>query len=270
MVIPSPLQELADERLGGVRLLLKRDDLIHPQLPGNKWRKLRHNLAAARGQATLLTFGGAYSNHILATAYAGREHGFATVGVIRGEPHAELNPVLAAATAYGMTLTYLDRSSYRAPDIAKLTEEFGDFYLIPEGGANALGVRGCAELVAELATPFDVICCAAGTGTTLAGVATALGPHQHAIGFPVVKGGGYLAAEVRRLQGTPTTNFSLRTDFHFGGFARIPPALTAFTADFQARHTISLNPVYEAKMMAGLFTIIAGFPPGTTVVALLA
>ncbi|WP_245805184.1 1-aminocyclopropane-1-carboxylate deaminase/D-cysteine desulfhydrase [Amycolatopsis australiensis] len=173
--LPSPLVELRDERLElyGVELLLKRDDLIHPEVPGNKWRKLRYNLEAARGErfARLLTFGGAFSNHIRATAAAGYYLDFETVGVIRGEAHLPLNDALAYATGRGMVLTYLDRATYRRktePDVlARLLQQFGPCYVLPEGGSNGLAVRGCAELVAEITVDFDVIACACGTGGTL-------------------------------------------------------------------------------------------------------
>lgn len=172
--MPSPVAELEDERLvaGGIRVLLKRDDLIHPELPGNKWRKLKYNLAAARDQGhdTLLTFGGAYSNHIRATAAAGHYASFRTIGVIRGEEHLPLNPSLSYAVARGMQLTYLDRTTYRAKAstevVESLHQEFGDFYLLPEGGSNQAAVIGCSELPAEIDDHFDLFCCAVGTGST--------------------------------------------------------------------------------------------------------
>src|SRR5207253_3732925 len=142
-----------------------RDDLIHPEIPGNKWRKLKYNLAAAtrEGREVLLTFGGAYSNHVRATAAAGYYFGFSTVGVIRGEEHLPLNPTLAFAVDHGMQLTYMDRQTYRDKDdpavMAELRRSFGDFYLLPEGGSNACAVRGCAEMPAEIRMGFDVICC---------------------------------------------------------------------------------------------------------------
>ncbi|WP_203782963.1 1-aminocyclopropane-1-carboxylate deaminase/D-cysteine desulfhydrase [Paractinoplanes rishiriensis] len=274
--LPSPLDELADERTGGVRVLLKRDDLIHPDFPGNKWRKLKYNLPAA---GTVLTFGGAWSNHILATAAAGHHFGFGTVGVIRGEEHHPLNPVLARAAGFGMRLAYVDRTTYRSRAepafLGRLRDRFGDFHLIPEGGANAAALRGTAELVDEIESPFDVLACACGTGATLAGAATALAPGRRAVGFPVLRGGDYLTGEIRRLQreyGVPTANWSLEPDFHFGGFARRTPVLEGFVSDFHARHGVALDPVYEGKMMSGLLTLIGRgvFRPGTTVVALLA
>lgn len=282
--LPSPLEPLDDARAArrGVRILLKRDDLIHPDLPGNKWRKLAPNLAAAReqGYSTLLTFGGAYSNHLSATAAAGHYFGFDTVGVVRGEEHLPLNPVLAKATGFGMRLTYLDRTAYRAKQtptvLDPLLAEFGRCYVLPEGGSNALAVRGCADPVAEMIEPFDTICCAVGTGGTLAGIASALEPGRRALGFAVLKGGGFLRADVAALQTAGyqrvTGNWSIETGFHTGGYARQSPELARFIADFEHEHGIRLNRVYEAKMMLGLMSLLerGRFAPGGTVVALLA
>jgi 1-aminocyclopropane-1-carboxylate deaminase len=282
--LPSPLEPLEDARSArrDVRILLKRDDLIHPDLPGNKWRKLAPNLAAAQdqGHTTLLTFGGAYSNHLSATAAAGYYFGFATIGVVRGEQHLPLNPVLAKAAAFGMRLTYLDRTAYRVKHtpavLDALRQEFGHCYLLPEGGSNALAVRGCAGLVAEIAEPFDAICCAVGTGGTLAGIASALEGGRRAVGFAVLKGGGFLHADVAALQTAGcrrvTGNWSIETGFHGGGYARRSPELARFAADFEHEHGVRLDPVYEAKMMLGLMNLVEGgrFAPGSTIVALLA
>ena len=181
---PSPLAEVADDRLSrhGVRLLLKRDDLIHPDLPGNKFRKLRLNLAAAvaAGHDTLLTFGGAYSNHLRAVAAAGRLLGLRTVGVVRGEELAgrPLNPSLAAAAADGMRLDFVDRATYRRkaePEVlAALLDRHGRAYVLPEGGSNAAAAVGCADLGRELRGAADVVAVACGTGGTLAGLAAGL------------------------------------------------------------------------------------------------
>ncbi|GAB2832871.1 pyridoxal-phosphate dependent enzyme [Actinocorallia aurea] len=270
-VPPTPLVPIVDDRLGGVRLLLKRDDLIDPQIPGNKWRKLRHNLAeaAAQGHDTLLTFGGAYSNHIRATAAAGRRCGFRTIGIIRGEEHAPLNPVLEFATAQGMELRYVSRTAYRDKPVPP-----GRFYVLPEGGSNGLAVRGCVELAEEITEPYDVLCCPVGTGGTLAGLSLGLRPGARALGFAVLKGGGFLADEVRRLQaehGRTSESWSLRTDFHHGGYARTTPELTAFTADFTTRHGVRLDPIYTGKMLFGVYTMAATgeLPPGTTVIAVI-
>ena len=269
--LPSPLVELPS--VGGVRLWLKRDDLVHPELPGNKWRKLKYNLVAARGARQLLTFGGAYSNHLRAVAAAGRLCGFETIGVVRGEEHLPLNESLAFAVERGMRLTYLDRTAYRRKTevLDRLHDEFGDFFLIPEGGSNDLALPGYRELVEEIEIPFDVLCCPCGTGGTLAGLAMALRPGQRAIGFSALKGGGFLTEDVAGLQGRPTGNWSIETEFHFGGFAKRTAELDGFIAGFERDHGIVLEWVYVAKMMYGLTELIrrGRFEPGTRIVAVI-
>lgn len=282
--LPSPLEPLSDDRIGrhGVTLLLKRDDLIHSDLPGNKWRKLAPNLteAQASDRRTLLTFGGAYSNHLAATAAAGYYFGFETIGVVRGEEHLPLNDVLATAVRFGMRLTYLDRMTYRdkrSPVVlGRLHDLFGDCYVLPEGGSNALAVQGCVAIPREIHEPFDIIAAAVGTGGTLAGIAGGLGSNQRALGFAVLKGGDFLRTDVANLQaeafGQSTANWQIETEFHFGGYAKRTPDLVAFIDDFDERHGIRLNRVYEAKMMYGLYALMdrGAFQPGTTVVAVLA
>ncbi|MEU6852573.1 pyridoxal-phosphate dependent enzyme [Actinacidiphila alni] len=282
--LPSPLVEVTDERFAahGVRLLLKRDDLIHAGLPGNKYRKLLPNLAEAvrGGHRTLLTFGGAWSNHLRATAAAGRLLGLATVGVVRGDELAgrPLNPSLARAAADGMRLEFMDRAAYRRkaePQVlAALVERYGPAYVLPEGGSNALAARGAAELGRELAGAADVAAVAVGTGGTLAGLAAGLGEGAEAIGFPVLRG-DFLAAEVLRLQqeafGGRRGRWRLDGRFHHGGYARTTPELTAFAADFGARHGLRPEPVYVAKMLHGLLTLTGegAFPPGTRLAAVI-
>lgn len=265
--LPSPIEEIRDERIAdaGVRLLLKRDDLIHPDFPGNKWRKLKYNLVAA-GQRPVLTFGGAYSNHIRAIAAVGALLGFETVGVIRGEEHLPLNPTLQFAVDHGMRLSYLDRQAYR-----QKSTTYEDFYVIPEGGSNDLAVKGCAELPAEIIEDFDVICCSCGTGGTLAGIAKGLTNGQRAIGFSALKGGESLNGEVRRLQGEDSKNWRIETEFHFRGYAKRTAELDEFIDDFERRHGIRLEWVYEAKMLYGVFALASRgeLRPGTTVVAVI-
>jgi 1-aminocyclopropane-1-carboxylate deaminase len=281
--LPSPVVEVDDDRLAaaGVRVLLKRDDLIHPEVPGNKWRKLKYNIATARelGYEALLTFGGAYSNHIRATAAVGYYYGFSTIGVVRGEEHLPLNASLQYAVSRGMRLTYLDRTMYRAKTsdtvIDALRQEFGDFYLIPEGGSNADAVRGCAELQAELDLSFDVLFCAVGTGGTLAGVAAGTRPDQVVVGVPVLKDGAFLEDAIVGLQqqvyGARTGSWRLECDYHFGGYAKRTRELDEFIDDFEARHGLRLDWVYEAKMMYALFDQVArdALPRGTTIVVLI-
>ncbi|MFC8225462.1 1-aminocyclopropane-1-carboxylate deaminase/D-cysteine desulfhydrase [Streptomyces sp. NPDC057287] len=278
-VLPSPLQPAEDERFArhGLTLLLKRDDLIHPDLPGNKWRKLAPNLRAAAGRP-VLTFGGAYSNHLRATAAAGRLLGFPTVGVVRGDElaHRPLNPSLARCAADGMRLHFVDRATYRAktsPDVLEgLLSLFGDCVVVPEGGSNALAAQGCTELGGELRGRAGTVAVACGTGGTLAGLAAGLGRGQRALGVPVLRG-GFLGEAVRDLQreafGGPAGEWSLDERFHFGGYARTTPGLHAFADDFEDRHGLPVERLYVAKLLYGL-TVLAGegaFAPGSTVVA---
>ncbi|MBI1287615.1 MAG: pyridoxal-phosphate dependent enzyme [Flavobacteriales bacterium] len=300
--IGSPVQEVNDPQLEatGIRLLIKRDDLIHEHISGNKWRKLKYNLreAAEQNHHTILTFGGAYSNHIAATAFAAQKAGFSSIGIIRGEDDPT-NPTLKFAREHGMMLRFVSRKDYgemtfvetrliasnfrvhqdqQTRSIASLQEEFGRFFLIPEGGANGLGVRGCAEILTEVKEDFDVVCCAAGTGTTLAGLALS---GAHILGFPALKGGDFLKEEVERLIGESglrpplTTNLKLITDYHFGGYAKMKPELLEFINGFQERTGIPLDPIYTGKMMFGIYDMIGvgayGHTPlqkGTTILAI--
>jgi 1-aminocyclopropane-1-carboxylate deaminase len=268
----------------GVRLLLWRDDLLNPYLPGNKARKLKYNLLAAReqGHTRLLTFGGAYSNHLAAVAAAGRLFGFDTIGLVRGEEHFPLNPTLARCQADGMQLHYLDRTTYRRraePEfLTKMQRQFGPAYLLPEGGTNTLALRGVAELIGELRqhTNFDAVAVAAGTGGTLAGLALGLaeaGYPSRAIGVAALKGADFLRAEIDTLTqaaaGQLLTNYELHTGYHFGGYAKLPLELRAFIQHFEADFGVLLDPIYTGKLLAGLLDLIekGHFAPGSTVVA---
>ncbi len=289
----SPVQEVIDSELkdSGIRLLIKRDDLIHEHISGNKWRKLKYNLreAAEQNHHTLLTFGGAYSNHIAATAFAAQKSGLSSIGVIRGEDDTT-NPTLKFAREHGMELHFVSRKDYReltnvgaygdTPLLDKLEEKFGRFFLVPEGGANGLGVRGCAEILPEIDEDFDVVCCAAGTGTTLAGLALSLPVRAYGrtplFGFPALKGGEFLNDEVERLMEESrlrlpsTVNSQLITNYHFGGYAKMKPELLAFINGFQERTGIPLDPIYTGKMMLGIYDLIRNgrFEKGTTVLAI--
>ncbi|MFD2719150.1 1-aminocyclopropane-1-carboxylate deaminase/D-cysteine desulfhydrase [Hymenobacter monticola] len=269
----------------GVRLLLWRDDLAHPDLPGNKARKLKYNLQAARAQGhrTLLTFGGAYSNHLAAVATAGRLLDFRTIGLVRGDAPtagAALNPTLTQAAADGMALHYLDRSSYRRraePEfLAEVQARFGPAYVLPEGGTNVLALPGCAELVDEIRAQveFDALAVAVGTGGTLAGLLTGLCGLEQALGVAALKNGGFLRAEIDELTqqavGKTFPDYSLQTDYHFGGYARYSAELLAFIEAFQQRHGVLLDPIYTGKMLFGVLDLIrqGHFAPGSTVVAI--
>ena len=262
----SPIKEIKDNLLHkfGVRLFLKREDLIHKYVSGNKWRKLKYNLieAAGSGHSTLLTFGGAYSNHIHATAAAAREVGFRSIGIIRGEETLQLNPTLEFATGCGMELHYLSRESYRNKNepglIESLKEKFGKFYLLPEGGTNLLALKGCAEIIDEIDMDYDMICISVGTGGTLAGIISGLKGRKKAIGYSALKG-NFLREVVKkliRLNQSNYSNWEICSDYHFGGYAKFDMSLIDFINRFRKTTGIALDPVYTGKMMYGIYKMI--------------
>ncbi|MGZ4049254.1 MAG: 1-aminocyclopropane-1-carboxylate deaminase/D-cysteine desulfhydrase, partial [Bacteroidia bacterium] len=234
-----PLQPVIDDitEKYNVRLFVLRLDLNHPHISGNKFFKLKYNLEEARneGKKTVLTFGGAFSNHIAATAAAGKEAGFNTIGIIRGEEYAELNPTLKFATECGMKLCYVSRTLYQNKKELYLyaREQFSgeNFYMVPEGGSNELGIKGCKEIVADINIDFDFICCPCGTGATLTGIILSLKNNQTALGFQVLKAENYIRKEVEsylKRSNTVTERWSVNEDYHFGGYAKTKPELINF------------------------------------------
>ena len=283
------LQRISDPLLEKflVELYVYRIDLIHPQVSGNKWYKLKYNLQQAQnlGHHTLLTFGGAYSNHIYATAAAGKVHNLKTIGVIRGEAHSPLNPTLQFAVDCGMHLHYIDRSTYRdkkSPEVVEsLRKTFGSFYLVPEGGSNALAVKGCTEILPEVDLAFDVVTSACGTGGTLAGLVAHLPAHQKVLGFPALKGGDFLYNDIEQLldvyyakhnldREQTQHRYELITDYHFGGYAKKKPELLAFIEHFMEQQQMPLEWIYTGKMFYGLYDLVKKnyFSPGTKILAL--
>jgi 1-aminocyclopropane-1-carboxylate deaminase len=246
----------------GISLVIKREDLIHPFVSGNKFRKLKYNLRQAKieNQTTLLTFGGAYSNHIAAVAYAGKENDFKTIGVIRGDELTDKiddNPTLKFAQECGMQLVFVSRDNYRlksAPSfLEQLEQQYGSFYLVPEGGTNALAIKGCEEILTNEDTVFDYIGCAVGTGGTISGIINSALPHQKVLGFPALKG-DFLQDEIRNF--VRNDNWELITDYHFGGYAKVNDELIDFINWFFEKTTIPLDPVYTGKMVFGIFDLI--------------
>lgn len=243
------------------RISIKRLDLIHPQISGNKFFKLKYNLLAARQQGfeKVLTFGGAYSNHIAATAFAAHQFGFQSLGMIRGEELAQrpLNPTLATAQQFGMQLEFISRNAYRQKDqpdfLQRLQQQYPDFYLIPEGGTNALAVQGCREILTAEDAQFDLICCAVGTGGTFAGLIEASQQHQQLLGFSALKG-DFLTHEVAQL--TTKRNWRILDDYCCGGYAKTTPELIQFIQSFEQRYNIPLEQVYTGKMLRGIFDLI--------------
>jgi 1-aminocyclopropane-1-carboxylate deaminase len=276
---PTPVQEIHDPVLdkAGVRLFIRREDLNHPYVSGNKWWKLKYNLEEAKhtGKKTLLTFGGAYSNHIYATAAASQELGFESVGIIRGEETLPLNHTLSVAKSMGMRLHYVTRGQYRkkteAAFMHQLRQQFGDFYLIPEGGTNELAVKGCIEFAKTLGDGFDYICCSVGTGGTLAGIINGLPGNKTILGFSSLKGGEFLQSDVERLlHAGQHADWKIITGYPFGGYGKTTSALEEFKNAFEKRNKIPLDPVYTAKMMAGVFDLVQKnmFKKGSTLLAI--
>lgn len=247
----------------GISLVIKRDDLIHPFVSGNKFRKLKYNLlqAKAENQSALLTFGGAYSNHIAAVAYAGKENGFQTIGIIRGDELAdkiESNPTLNFAQKCGMQFEFVSRETYRlkteAHFLEQLQQKYGAFYLIPEGGTNAFAIQGCEEILTPEDASFDYVACAIGTGGTISGLINSVLPHQKVLGFPALKG-EFLQDEIRKF--VRHENWELITDYHFGGYGKVSPDLIDWINGFYAQTQIPLDPVYTGKMVFGILDLIA-------------
>jgi len=259
-----------------VELYIKREDLIHPQISGNKYRKLKYNLLKAKEMKydTILTFGGAYSNHIAATAYAGMINGMKTLGVIRGEELAgswSSNPTLSAAHKHGMKFKFVSRADYRKKEITgfldNLKAELGNFYMVPEGGTNKLAVKGCEEILTPKDLEFDVICCSVGTGGTLAGIINSATPNQHVLGFPALKG-DFLKKDICKF--VENGNWEICTDYHFGGYARVNESLVSFINEMNQNVGIRLDPLYTGKMIYGILDMIANdyFKPRTKILAI--
>ncbi len=264
----------------GVRLFVKRDDLIHSTVSGNKWRKLKYVLqdAQERGSGTLLTFGGAWSNHLYATAAAGKVLGMKTVGIVRGEEYREnTTPTLRFCIEQGMALHFVSRENYREKNeiafLENLKEKFVDAYLIPEGGSTPLALPGVAELVEEVEIQLgerpDYYALAAGTGGTAAGLLATSAP---TLAFSALKNGGFLKKEILSLANAEAAekNLQLFTDYHFGGYAKHKPELLTFMQDFEQKHKIPLEHVYTGKMLYGLYDLIKKdfFQKETTIVAI--
>lgn len=259
-----------------ISLFIKREDIIHPFISGNKFRKLKYNLfqAKEKGYSTLLTFGGAYSNHIAAVAFAGKEYGFKTIGVIRGEELSSKindNPTLSFAQQNGMQFYFETREKYRLKELESYKNDlkslFGDFYLLPEGGTNALAIQGCKEILTEEDNAFNYICCSVGTGGTISGLINASLQHQKVIGFPALNG-HFLKDEISKY--TNNKNWELNEDYTFGGYAKTTNELINFINSFYDSTKIPLDPVYTSKMMFGIHDLIQKnyFPKGSKILAI--
>lgn len=245
-----------------ITLYIKREDLLHPYISGNKFRKLKYNIVQARkeGKSKLVTFGGAFSNHILAAAAAGAEYGFQTVGIIRGEELRDKileNPTLRKAQDFGMEFVFVSREAYRTKTesyfLDSLKDMLGDFYLLPEGGTNDLAVKGCEEILTESDADFDFICSAVGTGGTLSGLINCSKSSQQVLGFPALKG-DFLREDICSF--VSKTNWDLQTEYHFGGYGKVTEELVAFINTFYQSYGVPLDPIYTGKMVFGVIDLI--------------
>lgn len=264
-----------------VELWIKREDNIHEFVSGNKFRKLKYNIKEAKNQQkqTLLTFGGAYSNHIVATAVASNLSGLKSIGIIRGEElksnlnkHLQENQTLRVAYKNGMQFEFVSRENFRRKNdndfIEELKRKFGNFYLIPEGGTNQLAIKGCEEILTNEDEKFNYICVAVGTGGTIAGLVNSVKKQQKVIGFPALKG-NFLFEEIEKLS-SKKDNWSLQTDYHFGGYAKYNDELIRFVNEFTQKTTILLDPIYTAKMLFGILDLVTKnhFSKGTKILAI--
>lgn len=261
-------------------LWIKREDLLHPDISGNKYRKLRYNVEEAnrQGYKTLLTFGGAFSNHIAATAAAGKELGFKTIGIIRGDELAHLenvleeNPTLKFAKSKGMEFKFVSRTDYRLKEteafIENLKNEFGSFYLVPQGGTNEWAVKGCEEILTPDDEAFDYISCGIGTGGTISGIINTTKSHQKVLGFPALKD-DFLENEIKKYV-ISNENWELIKNYHFGGFAKVNNTLIQFINEFKSQTNIQLEPIYTGKMMFGIVDLFKKgyFSPNAKILAI--
>ena len=255
--------EFVTEFSENIELWIKREDLLHPEVSGNKFRKLKYNLLQAKNEGfeTILTFGGAHSNHISATAAAGKVAGFDTIGIIRGEElldsEEKWSPTLKYATSCGMKFEFISRERYRDKDSEEFQEElklkYPDAFIIPEGGTNVLAIKGCEEILSEEDKRFNFICASVGTGGTLAGLINSSEIDQKTIGFSSLKS-AHLRNEVSDL--VNRKNWDINLDYHFGGYAKVNIELINFINDFNKKYGINLDPVYTGKLVFGIFDLV--------------
>jgi len=260
----------------GVDLFLKREDNIHPIISGNKYRKLKYNIEAAKkqGYKAILTFGGAFSNHIAAVAAVGKAFNFKTIGVIRGDELAdkiESNPTLMYAKSCGMTFKFISRALYREKQnplvIKKILKGFSNYYFVPEGGTNDLAIKGCEEILNQYDKNFNFVCCSVGTGGTISGIINSSNNNQYVLGFPALKG-SFLKEDISKF--VRKKNWNIITDYHFGGYGKVDVDLINFINQFKEDNNIQLDPVYTGKMMFGIYELLKKdyFPKGSKVLAI--
>lgn len=255
-------QKINIKQPNNIEIYIKREDLLHPYISGNKFRKLKYNVQKAIeiGSELLITFGGAYSNHILATAAAGKKYGIATLGVIRGEElesKVSENPTLSLANEFGMQFLFVSREVYSKKEEASFIEDLIKKYkkscILPEGGTNDLAIKGCEEILIEEDASFDYVCCAVGTGGTISGIINTSKEHQKIIGFSALKG-DFLSDVIRKF--VSKSNWYINNEYHFGGYGKVTDELITFLNNFYNSTSIPLDPIYTGKMVYGIFDMI--------------
>ncbi|REE00409.1 1-aminocyclopropane-1-carboxylate deaminase/D-cysteine desulfhydrase [Marinoscillum furvescens] len=263
--LPSPLDHISVPLFNqkGVEVWVKREDLIHPEIMGNKWRKLKYNLQHYHHHdySGLVTFGGAYSNHIAATAAACHEQNIPCIGIIRGEElNSNSNPTLRFAHQKGMQLEFVNRSLFRQyRDGESLPAQLANYYRVPEGGTNALALAGCKEMLTELDETFDYIACPIGTAGTFAGILSGVSPHTTLLGFSSLKG-DFIHQQVRDIlatYGIENQSYRIFDNYHFGGYAKTSAALISFINRTKQETGLQLEPIYTGKMFFAVWDLIA-------------
>jgi 1-aminocyclopropane-1-carboxylate deaminase len=276
---PSILTKLGDPLLDEyqIELWIKRDDLLHPIISGNKWRKLKYSLdhALSLGSDTLISMGGTYSNHLHALAYAGKILGLKTKAFIRGEQPTTLTSTLIDIQNWGMEISFVSRSDYKLLRQYKNCHDLPALkpsqYWIPEGGAQILALKGVAELINEIDITYDILCVPCGTGATLAGIINAAPDKASILGFAALKNAAFLESDVTRLlPKISSDNWKVNLDYHFGGFAKKSTELLDFISNFEDKTGIPLESVYTGKMLFGIYDLITKhtFKPGQRIIAI--
>jgi len=247
-----PIQRV---QFAGLIFDILRLDKVHQGASGNKFFKLKYNFIEAEKHrcGKILTFGGAFSNHILATAISAKACGFQSIGIIRGEEVN--NPTLQMAKKYGMKLHFINREEYRNKDnpdfLERLKNQFDNPFIIPEGGTNKLALKGTSEIHDFIPKHYNLIMTCFGTGGTLAGLIKGKAEQQKILGVSVLKG-EWVKDELKNLIGKDNGNWDLATNYHFGGYAKWKPELIDFIIEFYEKTGVPLDPIYTGKMMYGL------------------
>ena len=263
--IPTPITEIKSDLIASKKLsvFVKREDLIHPIISGNKWRKLKYNFEYMKQKKInkVLSFGGAYSNHLHALSWYANFNKIKSIGIVRGEKSTKLNSTLMFCKKNNMDLYYLDRDTYRTNKysndlIIDIKKKFKNIHILPEGGCNFLGVKGCKEILDELDEKYNFICASFGTGCTSAGIINSLRQNEYFLAFSSLKGGEKMKKNISDMSNN-SKKWQIISDYHFGGFAKKNKKLDDFIKDFYFNHKIKLDPVYTGKLFFGIFDLIS-------------